>query len=125
MIIISNTKYYRNSCSHLSLNHRSHWVKSKRKCQKKTRGTGLELRQTSSLRLSSAEFREKFCPLFLPTVGAGWNYASNPKREAKKQGVRNAYPLLFGSPCWTRTSDTLGINKIDASVNFAYFSYVA
>ncbi len=43
MIIISNTKYYRNSCSHLSLNHRSHWVKSKRKCQKKTRGDCLGL----------------------------------------------------------------------------------
>ncbi len=43
MIIISNTKYYRNSCSHLSLNHRSHWVKSKRKCQKKNRGDCLGL----------------------------------------------------------------------------------
>ena len=29
------------------------------------------MRQTSSLRLSSAEFQKKFCPLFLPSVGAG------------------------------------------------------
>ena len=28
------------------------------------------MRQTSSLRLSSAEFQRKFCPLFLPSVGA-------------------------------------------------------
>ena len=60
-----------------------------------------------ALRLSSAEFQRKFCPLFLPLVGASCSYTSNSKREAKKQGVRDAYPLLFGSPCWTRTSDTL------------------
>ncbi len=30
-----------------------------------------------------------------------------PGGRAKQEGVRVAYPFLFGSPCWTRTSDTL------------------
>ena len=77
------------------------------------------MRQTSSLRLSSAEFREKFCPLFLPMVGAGWNYASNPKREAKKQGVRIAYPLLF---VFTQQIRTLIISNASIG-HFHFYNY--
>ena len=41
-----------------------------------------------AFRLSSKEFLPKFFPLFLPSVGAGRRYTSNPKRRAKtKNGV--------------------------------------
>ena len=44
--------------------------------------------------------------LFLPSVGAGCRYASNLTREPTKKPRRLAW-FSVGSPCWTRTSDTL------------------
>ena len=65
------------------------------------------LRQTSSLAALVGRISKEILPPSAPVGRAGWSVRVQEGERQNKSPEAIASRLCFGSPCWTRTSDTL------------------